>query len=205
MNNSRLEKLAPLTGAASVLVMMVASGMLGVYDYLPLADRLVEIFSGNSTKVIVVGYLGLLSAVLLMWFAGSVYVALREREGGAGRLSMVAFGGCVASGIALGTGFTALLAIGARVGAEGGISPAESVTLYDLYGTILGQMAAYTWAVLIGATAVISLRTAMLPSWFGWASVLIALGLISPIGYFVLALALVWLFGVSIWLYRRGA
>jgi hypothetical protein len=204
MNNARFEKLAPLSGAASVLVMIIGTGMLGVYDYLPIGDRLVEIFSGNSTKVITIGYLGFFSAILLMWFAGSIYDALHEREGGYGRLSMVAFGGCVASGLALGIGFSALFAMGARVGGVGGISPTEAVTLYDLYGTILGQMVAFTFAVLIGSTGTVSLRTEIFPNWFGWASVLIALGLISPIGYFVLFLALVWLFGVSISLYRRG-
>jgi hypothetical protein len=183
---------------------MVGTGILGVYDYLPTADRLVEIFSGNSTRVIVVGYMGLFSAVLMMWFAGSIYEALRKHEGGNGRLAMVGFGGCVASGISLGAGFSALFALGGRVGAVGGLSPAEAVTLYDFYGTILGQMTAYTFAVLIGVTGLVSLRTATLPSWFGWASVLIALGLVSPFGYFVLAFALLWLFGVSIWLYRRG-
>jgi hypothetical protein len=205
MNKTRFEKLAPLSGAASVLVMMVGTGMLGVYDYLPAADRLVEIFSGNSNRIKVIGYLGLFSAVLLMWFAGSIYSALSEQEGGNGRLSMVAFGGCLASGITLGSGFSALFALGARVGAAGGINPAEAVTLYDIYGTILGQMTAFTFAVLIGAAAVIALRTAMFPTWIGWASVLIALGLVSPVGYFVLGFALVWLFGVSILLYRRGA
>ena len=205
MNESRLEKLAPLTGAASILAMMIGTGMLGVYDYLPVADRLLEIFSGDSSKVMVIGYLGLFSAFLMMWFAGSVYKALNEHEGGSGRLSMVAFGGTVASGIALGSGFTVLLALGARVGAVDGISAAEVVTLYDLYGTLLGQMAAFTFAVLIGSTGVISLRTAMFPTWIGWASVVIALGLLTPMGYFVLAFALIWILGVSISLYRRGA
>jgi len=186
-------------------LMMAATGILGVYDYLPTADRLVEIFSGNSTRVMLVGYLGLFSAVLLLWFAGSVYGALSEHEGGFGRLSMVAFGGCLASGITLGIGFSALLAIGARVGAVDGISPAEAVTLYDLYGTILGQMAAFTFAVLIGAVAVVTLRTTMFPNWFGWASGLIAIGLVTPFGYFILAFALLWLLGVSFALYRRGA
>ncbi len=204
MNSPRIEKLAPLSGAASVLILIVGTGLLGVYDYLPASDRLVEIFSSNSTKVIVIGYLGLFSAVLLMWFAGSIYTALTAHEGDKGRLSMIAFGGCVAAGIALGAGFSALLAVGARAGSADGLGAAEAVTLYDLYGTLLGQMAAFTFAVLIGATGVVSLRTAMFPTWFGWVSVLIALGLISPIGYFVLAFVLIWLLGVSLNLYRRG-
>jgi hypothetical protein len=204
MNSSRIEKIAPLSGAALVLLLIVGAGLLGVYDYLPSADRLVEIFSGNSTRIIVVGYLGLFSAVFLMWFSRSVYAALSEHEGGSKRLSMIAFGGGVASSIALGLGFTSILAMGARVGAVGGISPAEAVTQYDLYGTILGQMAAFTFAVLIGATAAVSLRTSMFPNWFGWVSLLIALGLVTPLGYFFLALVLIWLVGVSIWLYRQN-
>jgi hypothetical protein len=65
-------------------------------------------------------------------------------------------------------------------------------------------MLAFTMAVFIGATSVISLRTSMFPKWFGWASAIIALGLLSPIGYFVLAFALMWLLGVSIALFRKG-
>ena len=104
-----------------------------------------------------------------MWFAGSVFSALREREGGTGRLSMVAFGGGVASGVTLAIGFSAILASGARAGTEGGITPVEAVTMYDLYGQILGQGFAITMAVFIGATGVVSLRTAIFPKWFGWA------------------------------------
>ncbi len=204
MNSTRIEKIAPLSGAASVLLLIAGTGLLGVYDYLPAADRLVEIFSGNSTKTITVGYLGLISAVLLMWFAGSIYSVLNEHEGANGRVSMIAFGGGLASGIAIGAGFSTLLAVGARAGAVDGLSPIQAVTLYDLYGTLLGQMAAFTFAVLIGATGVLSLRTSIFPNWFGWVSLLIALGLVTPLGYFFLALVLPWLLGVSITLYRQS-
>jgi hypothetical protein len=196
MNTPRIEKLAPLSGVGSVLALIAGAGLLGVYDYLPKSERLVEIFSSNSTKVIAVGYLGLFSAALLIWFSGSVHAALSKHEGERGRLSMIAFGGGVASSITIGAGFSAVLALGARAGATEGLDAAMAVTL-------LGQMAAFTFAVLISATGILSLRTAMFPSWFGWSSVLIAIGLVSPIGYFVLALVLLWLAGVSITLYRQ--
>jgi len=204
MNSSRIERLAPLSGAASVLLLIAGTGLLGVYDYLPAPDRLVEIFSANPTKTITVGYLGLISAVLLMWFAGSIFSALNEHEGDKGRVSMIAFGGGLASAIALGAGFSALLAVGARAGAVDGLSPTQAVTLYDLYGTLLGQMAAFTFAVLIGATGAVSLRTSIFPNWFGRVSLLIALGLVTPLGYFFLAFVLIWLVGVSIALYRQN-
>jgi hypothetical protein len=203
MNSSRIAKLAPLSGAASVLLLIAGTGLLGVYDYLPESNRLVEIFSSNSTKVIVIGYLGLFSAALLLWFAGSIYSALNEREGDKGRLSMIAFGGGLASAITSGAGFSALLAVGARAGAADGLSAAVAVTLYDLYGTLLGQMAAFTFAVLVGATGIVSIRTAIFPPWFGWVSLLIALGLVTPLGYFFLALVLIWLVGVSLTLFRQ--
>ncbi len=205
MNESRLERLAPLTGVIALVLFSIGAALLGIYEYLPSADRLREILSDNATNVFAGGYIGSISAFFLIWFAGSVYSALREREGGTGQLSMVAFGGGVGSGVALAIGFSAILASGARAGAEGGITPVEAVTMYDLYGQILGQGFAITMAVFIGATAAVSLRTLMFPKWFGWVSALIAFGLLTPFAYAVLALALVWLLGVSISLYRRGA
>jgi hypothetical protein len=205
MQESRLSKLAPLTGAVSALLIMAGVAMFGVYDYLPLGDRLQGIFSQNPTKVSLAGYLGSISAFFLMWFAGSLYQALRQREGNAGRFSMLAFGGGLASGTALAIGFSALIASGARAGAEGGISSVEAVTLYDFYGQVLGQMFAVTMAVFIGASAVVTLRNGLTRAWFGGVSALIAFGLLTPFAYVVLAFALVWLIGVSIWLYLRHA
>ena len=204
MKESRLERLAPLTGAIAVVLFSIGAALLGTYEYLPTADRLREILSENAINVQAGGYIGSISAFFMLWFAGSVFSALREREGGTGRLSTVAFGGGVASGAALAVGFSAILASGARAGTEGGITPVEAVTMYDLYGQILGGMFAITMAVFIGATAVVSLRTLMFPKWFGWVSALIAFGLLTPFAYAVLALVLVWLLVVSVWLYWRG-
>jgi hypothetical protein len=203
MTTSRFERFAPLSGLVSMLLLVVASGLLGVYDYLPSADHLLDVFSGSSTRIIVVGYVGLYAAASLLWFAGNVYSFLRTYEGDGPRLAMIAFGGCVASAIVFGAGFSAIIAIGARAGALSGLGPAQAVTLYDFYGTLMGQMGAFTFAVFIGATGILSLRAELFPRWFGWASVLIALGLVTPIGYFVLFFTLVWVPGVSLALFRQ--
>lgn len=204
MNESRLERLAPLTGVIALVLLSIGAALLGIYEYLPTADGLAEILSENATNVFAGGYIGSVSAFFMMWFAGSVFSALRERESGTGQLSMVALGGGVGSGVTLAIGFSAILASGARAGAEGGITPVEAVTMYDLYGQVLGQGFAITMAVFIGATAVVSLRTLMFPKWFGWASALIAFGLLTPFAYAVLALVLIWLLVVSVWLYWRN-
>jgi hypothetical protein len=193
MNESRLARLAPLTGVIALVLFSIGAALLGIYDYLPAADRLQEILSDNATNVFAGGYIGSISAFFMIWFAGSVFSVLREREGGTGWLSMIAFGGGVASGVALAVGFSAILASGARAGAEGGITPVEAVTMYDLYSQVLGGMFAIAMAVFIGATAVVSLRTSVFPKWFGWVSALVAVGLLTPFAYAVLALVLVWL------------
>jgi hypothetical protein len=92
-----------------------------------------------------------------------------------------------------------------RAGAEGGISPIGAVTLFDFWGQVMGQMFGFGLAVLIAATAVVSLRSDAFPAWFGWASVVRAFGLLTPIAYIMLAFAMIWLVVVSIWLYIRGS
>lgn len=204
MNKNRFERLAPLTGLIALVLFSVGAALLGIYDYLPAAERLQKTLIDNATNIAVGGYLGSISAFFMMWFAGSVFSALREKEGGTGWLSMLAFGGGVASGVALAVGFSAILASGARAGAEGGITAVEAVTMYDLYSQVLGGGFAITMAVFIGATAAVTLRTLLFPKWFGWVSALIALGLLTPFAYAVLSVVLVWLLVVSIWLYWQG-
>jgi hypothetical protein len=72
--------------------------------------------------------------------------------------------------------------------------------MFDFWGQVRGQMFAIFMAVFIGATAAVSLRTALFPTWFGWVSALVAFGLLTPFAYIDLAFAVVWLLVVSIWL-----
>ena len=205
MNESRLERLAPLTGVVSVALFIIGAVVISNYDFLPPAEKVADFLNGNPTRVITGAYIALISVFFLIWFAGSVRSALLAREGGTGRLSMVAFGGGVAAAAALGTSFTVALSAGFRASAPGGITPIGAVTMFDFWGQMMGQRFAIGLAVLIGATAVVSIRSAVFPAWFGWVSALVAVGLLTPAAYMVLALAVVWLLVVSIWLYLRGA
>lgn len=205
MNDSRFfEKLAPLSGVVAAVLMIVGSVVIGFYEYLPPADRVADFLSRNATRVAVGGYVGGISALFLVWFAGSVYSALREHEG-TGRLATVAFGGGVFASVIMATAFAGMIAAAGRAGTEGGITAGEAVALYDVWSSVMGVTMPIGLAVLIGATAAVSLRTSAFPAWFGWVSAIIALGLISPVGYVVMAGGLVWVLVVSIWLYARGA
>jgi hypothetical protein len=204
MNESRLDRLAPLTGLVAILLLLAGTVLIGLYDYLPPADNIANYLSTNPGRAAIGGYLGVVSAFFLIWFAGSVRAALREREGGNGWVSEAAFGGGIAGAVIAILLFTSIGSAALRAGAEGGITPIGAITLYDFWSQLGGLAYPVTMAVFIGATAVVSLRTSMFPNWFGWVSVLVALGLLSPISYIVISLGMIWVLAVSIWLYAKG-
>ena len=205
MNESRLERLAPLSGAGSVGLIIIGILAFNYYEFLPPAEKIAEFLNGNASQVSVGGYIGSIAAFFLIWFAGSVRSALIEREKGTGQLSSIAFGGGLAASVALGISFIGIFASGLRAGAPGGIAPINAVAMYDFWSQLTGQLFSIFMSVFIGATAIISLRTSMFPSWFGWASALIAFGLLTPFAFIVLAFAFVWLLVLSIWLYLKVA
>jgi hypothetical protein len=49
-----------------------------------------------------------------------------------------------------------------------------------------------------------SLRAKTFPDWFGWTSVLMAIGLVTPINWLIEGLSLIWIALVSIWLFARS-
>lgn len=204
MNESRLDRLAPLTGLVATILLLAGTVLIGLYDFLPPADKIADYLSANSGRVATGSYLGAISAFFLIWFAGSVRAALREHEGGNGWVSEVAFGGGVAGGVIVILLFTSIGSSALRAGAEGGIDAIGAITLYDFWSQLGGLAYPVTMAVFIGATAVVSLQTSMFPSWFGWVSALVALGMLTPVSYIVISLAMIWVFVVSLWLYARG-
>jgi hypothetical protein len=202
VNESRLEKLAPLSGIAMIVFLMTGVVLINAFDYMPTADRAAEVFGQNPGRVESGGYFGVVSGLFLIWFAGSVYSALREAEGGTGRLSTIAFGGGVMSAIGLVTGYGVMALGGSQAGLPEGISPAQALILHGLFEVLIGLL--HGLAVLIGATGILSLRTKSFPAWFGWASVVITIGILTPVDYIFEGIALLWIVVISSWLFIRG-
>lgn len=205
MNESRFERITPLTGAVAVVLIIVGVLVFNYYEFLPPAEEIAEFLNGNASLVSIGGYIGSLATFFLIWFAGSVRSTLLKREGGTGQLSTIAFGGGVAASIAMGISFIGIFAAGLRAGAPDGIAPIGAVAMYDFWTQLSGQLFSIFMAAFIGSTAVVSLRTGLFPTWFGWLSIIVAFGLLTPFAYAILALAIVWLLVVSIWLYLKGA
>jgi hypothetical protein len=133
-------------------------------------------YFGEQDAVVLGSFLLMLSAVAFIWFARSLRAVLRRREGAEGRLSAIAFGGGVAAaGSILVLPATNLL--GALFADR---LTAEQAQTFYLLGDVFLYPAAMCAAVLVAATAIIALRTALLPRWAAWASMVLALWLLIP-------------------------
>ncbi len=76
--------------------------------------------------------------------------------------------------------------------------------MHDLYSVLLAGVISFGLAAFIGATGIISLRTRLFPAWLGWASVVFAVGLMTPLHFIFEGLAIIWIVVVSLLLYQRG-
>ena len=205
MNESRLERLAPLSGVVSVGLLVVGILLFNYYTFLPSGDDLADFLNSNASLVSTGGYIGSLAAFFLIWFVGSLRSRLVQYEKGKGFLPTVAFSGGIAAALVLGISFIGIFAAGLRASGPGGITSIGAVSMYDFWTQLTGQLFAIFMAAIISATAVVSLRSGLFPAWFGWASIIVSVGLLSPFAYAMLAFAIIWLLVVSIWLYLKGA
>ena len=159
---------AILTGAAA---MIFERGALSASD--PVA-RMVAHYTDSGAALRAQALLFVVGAGLFIWFAGSLRAFLARAEGGTGRLSTVAFGAAVASTV------VTLTAIAFQVGLA---SAARDAGQPALVGTMdaLFVIANLPLAVMLVAVAVVTFRTAVLPAWLGWLSVVAAVAQLAPV------------------------
>jgi hypothetical protein len=172
-------RLAPLTGVVAALLLFA-----GIVVMEGVSDRpeesapatLVLSYFRDQDAVMAGSALFMLGALFFLWFVGELRASLREAEGGVGRISAIAFG----AGFAAGT-LMLLMHAGSFLGAvyHQYLSPGTARTLF-LFGDLFVYPAAMAAALLLVATAVVALRTRVLPMWLAWASLLVSVWLIIP-------------------------
>jgi hypothetical protein len=200
------QRLAPLTGAAFVVLYFVGFLLIGEVGETstPAPSEIVDLIEDGPVQVLVGAYLSLVSAAFLLWFAGILRATLRVGEGDPGRFSAVAFGGGVAAATAMSIGFALMAQAALRAESDEGIAPETALVFYDLYRAVLVGPVPIGFAALIGATAVVSFRTQVFPSWLTWSSAVVAVGLVSPLLFIFVIVGFIWVLVVSIWLFVQG-
>lgn len=196
-------KVAPLAGVLFAVLLVVGFIFDPNTTFMPPESEALAHVTSDHVQMMTSAYLSILAAAALLWFSGSVYKSLRDQDDDRGRLSVIALGGgAVASGL-LTVGAACLLAAAERFNVAGSIDPAVAASLVDVSGIALGNGVPVGLAALIGAFGVARLRANPPSLWAGWVSVVVALGLISPVAWALLAPAMLWPAVVGVWLYRN--
>ncbi len=191
------------SGIIFVILWLYVSIPKGELGFLAEPEAVVAFYADNSALFWWHGYLGVLSGVFLMLFVGSVYGVLKDAGPKVGVTANLAFGGGIAAGAVAIAGFALQLGLSERAGNAAGIAPAAAVAMSDIIGGLTGVALPIPFAVFVGAMGLAFLRTKLLPAWFGWVSVVLAFGLVSPVMYLIMGAGLLWTIVVSLWLFAR--
>ena len=144
------------------------------------------------------------AALIFIWFLANLRERLFEAEGGARRLTALAFGAGLC-GVALWLVYNAL-----QVGAGLSADDTDKFKLDPNTFRILSNIGYITWTsgtTVVGftivATALVSLRSGLLPKWLAWLSFPVAASLLVSFFFFPFLILLGWVLVVSVTLMVR--
>jgi len=195
---------APLSGLVFVVLAIVGNALQGSTPALHGdADAVADFYNDKATAIAIGMMLSLISVFFLAWFVAALRRHLRLSEGPEGWISPLAGGAGVATLTLLAAGF-ALNSAGALRARESGIAPDVAAVFYDSSLALTGLAASVAMAVLLAATAVITLQFDALPRWFGWVSAVLAmLGIVTPVSFVLSLLFPLWVGVAAVLLVRR--
>jgi hypothetical protein len=200
MERKGMERFAPLTGVLFVVLLIAAivvGGETPRFDDPQL--EIVEFWKDNETEQFISSVLTAWSAFMLVWFGGSVRDAIARKEPGPSRLASISFAGFVITAVGLllfaGISFTA-------ADSTGEVSADVTQTLTALNEDLFFPVAVGTGLFLVAA-GIAALRYEAFDRWLGWLAVVIGVLCITPLGFFGILAAIVWVLIASVVLYRQ--
>lgn len=196
-------RVAPLSGVVFMALITASAVIINNYEFLPPADELAAFYAGDSVRIMTGAYIGTLGAFFLLWFSGSVYTDIRRSDVEGGRLSMIAFGGGVFASAMFAIGYLTTMGAAERASMHGAIDPGGAAALSDI-SALAFTAAAFGLAGLIGASALVSHRSEHSSKLAVGVNGAIALGLISPLNWIVIGVAIVWVAVAGVRIYREG-
>jgi hypothetical protein len=180
MDDKKWERAAAFGGVAFVVLNIVGSIAQGA----PPAsgdtnDEVLAWFVDKESGIKLMGFLGALSIIGLVWWFGSLWRRMATAEGGNHRLSVVALVGLGGSGVLFATSTALLSAVAIQVD-EIGADQARFVFVFSM--TLLAMAGAFLVAHL-GAVNALALRSGLFPKWVSAVGLLsAALFLVSTLG-----------------------
>ncbi len=200
---SRFERWSPLVGVLTVALWIAGFAVISHDNPADHATdgQILAWYKGNSNWVLSGGFLFMLGCLAFLWFA----TILRDRldEAGAGRkASSLTFAGAIGATV---LGITIPLTEIAAAINKNEISAATAGAAHRLSdGFFVGAEMALV--VVFAAAAVAALQTRLLPKWWAWLMLLVAVVLvIGPIGWAGLIFGTpIWILGTTAMLFRSN-
>jgi hypothetical protein len=158
------------------------------------AQEVVDYYTQHTDQHAVGAIMAGLGAALFLFFAGWWRSVLRRAEGEGGFLAAVSFGGAIVFASAAAIGATLHFTL---VDTADNIDPIAVQALnaidYEFYIPFVVGV-----GVFILASGISVVRHGALPKWLGWIAILIGIVAFTPIGFFALLAAILWVLVVCI-------
>jgi hypothetical protein len=201
MREGSLERFAPLAGIVflALIVLAVIVGGGETPDANDTVRTIKSFYADNDDKVMLGDAIGAIAGLFLVWFAASLRRAIYRVEGGDGRLATLTLVGGAAAAMGAWVVFGVDFAVADASDDVGGVVLQSLNALNN--GFFLPLAAG--WALFMLASGFAIVRTGVLPRAFGWIALLLGVTGVTPIGFFSLLIAVIWVAVVSVMLYLR--
>ena len=197
------KRVAPLSGVVFAVLWITSSLLTAdTFEFMPPATDVAEFFASDASRIMTGSYVGLLAAFALLWFSGTMYASIREIDDDTDRVAFITGAGGVVAATTLAIGYLATFAAAERAWLHDFADPAVTAAMADLTSLIVGNGATLGFAAMIAAGSIAALRWEGAPRRTAIASLILAVGLISPYSWAVVALVLIWVPMAGIWTYR---
>jgi hypothetical protein len=200
------QRWSPLSGVAFVLLFLAALGVSGDGPG-DTPEEVARYFAddGNRSTEFLVFFLLVGAALAFLWFLGALRGVLVRAERDPARWTALAFGAGVASATLLMASASLFLArAGAASQDEFAFDPATA-NMFSNAAYALLVCSTMSAAILVLATSIIGLRTAILPRWTALAGFVVAAVLLFAFLFVPIFVWLAWVLAVSIVLIVRTA
>lgn len=197
----KLERLAPITGAIFFVLLIVSFVISGEGpDAKDDPADIVDFYMDNEGTLLVGAFLAVAAATALVFFGAYIRKLIAEAAGRDEMLSSVAMVGFAiyATGIAIDA--TVVVAL---TSTAGDIEPTSSQALSALYENDFVPFALGSLLLLL-ATGIAALKHGVLPRWLGWVAIVLAVLLVTPVGFIGFLGGGIWILVVSIVLTLRA-
>lgn len=202
----RWQRWAPVSGvlfaALSAVALGIASQEIG-----DSSAKVVAFYedAGNRAREIAAFFLVVVAVLFFLWFLSVLRERLRSVEKESQSLSSLAFGGGVAHAALLVASVGVFVAHSFTVEIRDEFQvDANAAWLLEGAGIILFAGALMVASVLVAATSVLAIKTAVLPTWVGWVGAVVAVVLLAGIVFFPIFVLLAWVLLVSVVLIVRA-